>query len=72
MFKFPNAEGGEKKRLGAGKRSGGGHGVFAVLVTVGAVAWAAGFFARFRGFPEGSGSWAGDGMAIHGYNSNYY
>ena len=74
MFQFPDSQSGEQKGFGSGKGAGGGHDVFAVVMTVGTAAWASGFLFRFR-LADGPGSWAGDEMvaAVHNYciNCNY-
>jgi hypothetical protein len=73
MFEFPNAESGQEERFGSGQGSGGSHGVFAVAVAVGAIAWAARFFASF-GLTYGARSGVGDVemSAVHNYSYYYY
>jgi hypothetical protein len=60
LFQFPNAEGGEKQRFGSSESAGCGHGVLAIVMAVGAAAWASGFFACL-GFAHGAGGRTGDG-----------
>ena len=75
MFEFPDAQGGEEERFGAGQGAGSGHGVFPVVVlAVGASARATRFFTGLR-FAGGLGAVTGNKSmaAIHNYciNCNY-
>ena len=59
VFQLPHAQGGEEERFGPGERTGGGHGVFAIAVTAGAVTGTAGFFSGLI-FPHSTCGWTGD------------